>query len=57
MRRDWASDVTISTPVPHEGTAFATFSGWAFGSGGLHHDVSEADVEDMSTPPIAPHKD
>ncbi len=54
-RPDWASDGPVSIPDPPSGEIYSRFAGWCFSAGGIHHDISEADVEELSNPPIAPY--
>ena len=55
LDKDWACDDVISMPVVSAYPRLVSFGGFAFGEGGLCHDVSAGDLENMKHPPIAPY--
>lgn len=59
MRDDhWASDVPISRPEPPPGDVpvLVDFQGFGFSMNGMVHNLTEADVEEMTTPYFAPQQ-
>lgn len=56
MNIGWASDVKISMPVPPkvDQPVLIDLGGFGFTAGGLAHNVSKADVEEIFTPFFTP---
>jgi hypothetical protein len=52
----WASDTPVSLPEPpkRERPAVLDFGGFGFSAGGLTHNITETDLEEMATPTFAP---
>lgn len=53
----WASDVPVSQPEPNDPDQPVLISlggGFAFTSGGITHDIPDAEIEDIFTPFFAP---
>jgi hypothetical protein len=51
----WASDVPISMPSPPTDSVVRRYGGFGTGwFGGVVHDLSPEDVEDLRHPPLAP---
>lgn len=52
----WSTDTFISQPLPasKEMPVLVSFGGFGFTSGGIAHDVTEAQVEEIFTPMFAP---
>ena len=56
MSEHWATDVPISFPEPpsEDAPVLVDFDGFGFTSGGIVHNLSGADLEEMVTPTFAP---
>lgn len=56
MREIWSSDTPVSTPepLPPDTPIVVAFGGIGFTTGGLAHDVSESDIENLFTPFFSP---
>lgn len=52
----WASDVPISHPAPITGDqpALVDFGGFSFSTGGIVHDLNEAEIEEKFAPTYSP---
>lgn len=51
----WGSDVPISMPVPPEDRpVLVDFGGFGFSTGGITHNITAADREEMFTPFFKP---
>ena len=55
-RETWASDTLISRPEPPnpEMPVLVDFEGFGFSMGGLVHNISETEIEEMFLPTYAP---
>lgn len=51
---DWGADVPVSIPEPNEREIKVGFSGMGFTTGGITHDITEAEREDLLMPSFAP---
>lgn len=55
---NWGTDTTVSLPsVPSEDYPMLVDlggSGFGFTAGGICHNVTQADIEELATPPMAP---
>lgn len=55
---DWSSDVEVSQPIPPEGReVLVDLGGFGFTSGGIAHNLTEAEREAIFTPTYAPEGD
>lgn len=57
MTKDhWASDTPISFPEPPPGDipVLVDFDGFGFTMGGIVHNISQADLEEILTPTFSP---
>lgn len=52
--QDWASDVRVSQPVPASRPLVVDFGGFSFTTGGLAHNISAEESENLFTPTYAP---
>ena len=52
----WSSDTTPSMPVAPKVARLVPMGGFCFTENGMAHDVSDVDVEALSTPTYAPAK-
>jgi hypothetical protein len=53
----WGSDVPISMPEPPRRPIMVNFGGFGMTTGGIAHNITEADIEEMFTPFFGPeHK-
>lgn len=53
----WGADAPVSKPEGLVRTALASLGeGWAFTSGGIAHDLTDADVEELFRPSYAPEE-
>jgi len=50
----WGADVPISRPAAAPSDVKVDFLGFGFTMGGIAFNVSEAEIEDIYTPPFAP---
>lgn len=50
----WGSDVPVSMPIPPDREVQVAFGGFAFTTGGMNHDITEADIEETFFPPFSP---
>jgi hypothetical protein len=50
----WATDVQISQPVPPENPILVEFGGMGFTAGGMAHNLTESDREELFRPTFAP---
>lgn len=58
MSKQWASDVPVSMPVPPQDTIVRRYEGFGVGwYGGVVHEISNAELEDLRRPDFAPPLD
>lgn len=50
----WGADTVVSKPIPPDRETQVSFGGFAFTTGGLIHDLTEADVEETFFPMFSP---
>lgn len=52
----WSADCLVSAPTPLDGDrpVVVDLGGFAWGSGGITHDLTEGDVEEMLLPTYVP---
>jgi hypothetical protein len=53
-RADWGGTTPPSLPEPLRRPRMLHFGGFVFTDGGIAHDISEAEIEEMQIPPYAP---
>lgn len=56
MKDVWGTDTRVSKPEPpaDDTPVLVSFGGFGFGAGGICHDVSASDVEEIFFPSFAP---
>lgn len=52
----WGADTRVSKPEPKDNDTpvLVDFGGFGFDAGGIRHDVTATDVEEIFFPPLAP---
>lgn len=50
----WGSDAPVSKPAPPNREVAVSFGGFAFTTGGVVHEVTEAEIEEAFFPVFAP---
>lgn len=50
----WSSDVPVSMPLVSENQLMVSMDGFAFSTGGMAHDLTDADATRISIPDFTP---